>query len=128
MTADPRPLAQRLADRIAALPDTETAPRSWTWHGSVELEEIQQLLDSILTQPEHAGPNVYGLALTDIPKGWQPVEALVVVKALKPENDECPYGLVARATSGITTWEAEGMAAWLGRVSRGDYGDDSSEG
>lgn len=72
--------------------------------------------------------DVYGLALEDLPEGWQPVEAIVAIKCLKPEDDGCPYGLVARATSGITTWEAEGMAAWLGRVARGDFDDGDAEG
>lgn len=72
---------------------------------------------------------VFGLEVVDLPEGWQPVEALVVVKCLKPESsdDECPYGLVARASHGLTTWEGEGMALWLSRVLRGDYNDGEIE-
>ena len=71
---------------------------------------------------------VYGLPLDDLPDGWQPVEAIVVVKCLKPENEDCAYGLVARVSGDLTTWEAEGMAHWLTQVTRGDLDDHDEEG
>ncbi|HLT60887.1 MAG TPA: hypothetical protein VK020_06815 [Microlunatus sp.] len=66
---------------------------------------------------------VFGLPIDDLPDGWEPVEALVIVKCLRPEEDGYPYGLTALATDGLSVWEAEGMLRWAARTNNRDDGD-----
>jgi hypothetical protein len=48
-----------------------------------------------------------------------PIDILMVVKALKGESDpssgSCAYRLVIRS-SGISAWEAAGMAKWIEHI------------
>lgn len=62
---------------------------------------------------------VLGMEIPDLPEGWQPVEAIVIVKCLRPPvedaEDNFAYGLASRLTDGMSTWEAAGMAEWAKR-------------
>ncbi len=62
---------------------------------------------------------VFGVELPDLePELGMPVEVLVIIKCLKAEDDnsgDCSYRLVTRS-SGISTWEAYGMAAWVQKI------------
>jgi hypothetical protein len=56
---------------------------------------------------------VLGLEVPDLPDGWQPVEAVTVIKCLvPPEADDggYPYRMVLRVTSGLGVAEVAGMA------------------
>ncbi|GAA4082859.1 hypothetical protein [Actinomadura miaoliensis] len=67
---------------------------------------------------------LYGLQVEDLPEGWEPVEAVCVVKCLRPEDADFPYGLIAVATGGLSTWEAEGMLSWAARNADGTEDED----
>jgi hypothetical protein len=56
---------------------------------------------------------VYGLAIDDLPEDWQPIEAVVLVKCIRPDADGNPYVLASRRTDGVTPWEIAGMAECL---------------
>jgi hypothetical protein len=54
----------------------------------------------------------FGLDVGELPDGWQPVEALVIVKCLIPDDStskQFPYRLSLRASDGLSMWEAAGM-------------------
>ena len=73
---------------------------------------------------------VFGVELkADLDPGFgTPVDVLVIVKCLKPEQDmqpgEYPYQLAVRS-SRISTWEAYGMAAYVQEIAFDEslYGD-----
>ena len=50
--------------------------------------------------------SVFGIEMTDLPKGAQPIECVVLVKVLTHDGS---VALCERASSGLTTWEALGM-------------------
>lgn len=63
---------------------------------------------------------VFGVEVPDLePELGTPVEVLVIIKCLRNEDDisggDCAYRLVTRS-SGIPTWEAHGMAAWVQHI------------
>ncbi len=63
---------------------------------------------------------IFGVEIPDLePELGKPVEVLCIIKCLKNEDDlgsgDCTYRLVTRS-SGIPTWEAYGMAAWVQRI------------
>lgn len=51
---------------------------------------------------------VYGLEAPDLPEGWMPLEACIVVKAL---DENGIVRLAMRYTPGLSVWEALGMIA-----------------
>lgn len=76
---------------------------------------------------------VFGVEVPDLePELGTPIDVLVIVKCLKQEDDlssgDCTYRLVSRS-SGISTWEAYGMAAWVQRIAFDAdlYGEDDDE-
>jgi hypothetical protein len=57
--------------------------------------------------------DAYGLPMHDLPDGWQPVEAIMVIKCIQPEGGtKFPYRFAFRATEGLTMMEASGMAEY----------------
>jgi len=68
--------------------------------------------------------DIFGLPVEDLPDGWQPVEAILIIKCLKPNGSEFPYGLCARITDGMSTWEAAGMASWAVQNALAQLADD----
>jgi hypothetical protein len=56
---------------------------------------------------------VFGLPVDDLPDGWQPLEAIVIVKCIRPDATDMPYALCTRRTDGMTPWETAGMAEWV---------------
>ena len=55
---------------------------------------------------------IFGLEVGDLPDGWQPVEALCIVRCVHFGEDEggtAAQKLSMRATEGLTVWEVLGM-------------------
>lgn len=50
---------------------------------------------------------VLGIEMADLPDGAQPLEAVILVKVLTEDGHLC---LCERSSSGLTAWEALGMA------------------
>lgn len=55
---------------------------------------------------------VYDLEIPDLPEGYTPLEAIVVVKCLDEKGN---LDMHQDATEGLNTWEAIGMVRWCGR-------------
>lgn len=55
---------------------------------------------------EQPGGQVYGLNADPMPKGWTPLEAVVVLKALDEEGE---VSLLFRGTDGLAPWDTVGM-------------------
>ena len=58
----------------------------------------------------------------DIPEGWTPLEAVVVIKCLGGGGD---VALHETATHSVSTWEVAGMLLWALDGSRDDLRDAS---
>lgn len=56
---------------------------------------------------------VFGLQADDLPEGWQAVDAVVIVKCIRPDGSDFPYAMCSRMTDGMTPWETAGMADWV---------------
>ncbi len=76
---------------------------------------------------------IFGVEIPDLePELGIPVEVLCIIKCLRSEDDsgggDCAYRLVTRS-SGIPTWEAHGMAAWVQKIAFDPdlYGDEEEE-
>lgn len=55
---------------------------------------------------------VFGLEVGELPEGWQPVEALCIVRCVAFDDDEggtAAQKLSMRASEGLTIWEVMGM-------------------
>jgi hypothetical protein len=53
-----------------------------------------------------SAPNVYGLEMADLPEGWTPLSAVVIVKAL---NEDGRPVWASRISEDLTSVEALGM-------------------
>lgn len=72
------------------------------------------------TVPEEGRIAVLGMSIKPLPDGWRPLNTIMVIECLKMDvedigADSFPYGLVCRATEGLSLWSAEGMANWAMR-------------
>lgn len=70
--------------------------------------------------PEDGHVNVMGMMVSELPEGWQPLNVIMVIECLKLHEEQIapgrfPYGLVCRATEGLSLWNAEGMVTWAQR-------------
>lgn len=53
---------------------------------------------------------VYGIEVGELPEGWTPVEAIVIVKCHDLTDGDNPSARLAlRASEGLNSWEAIGM-------------------
>jgi hypothetical protein len=71
------------------------------WHGPVPNAPTGQMV-----------AEVFGLEVGELPEGWQPVEALCIVRCVAFADDEggtAAQKLSMRATEGLTIWEVMGM-------------------
>lgn len=50
--------------------------------------------------------NVFGLEIAELPQGWTPLEAIVIVTCL---NEEGETTAVIRSTEGMMPWEMLGL-------------------
>lgn len=56
---------------------------------------------------------IFGLSFDELPDDWQAIDAVMLVKAIKPDGTEFPYRIALRVTEGLTTWEMIGMIECL---------------
>jgi hypothetical protein len=73
---------------------------------------------------------IFGVDVPDLePELGTPIDVLVIAKLLKNDDDpstgNCAYRLVTRS-SGISAWEAAGMAQWVQHIAF-DYDFDDDE-
>lgn len=65
------------------------------------------------------------MAVEDLPDGWQPVDALIIMKCIVPPGEldqggtTYPYRLAVRATEGLSSWEVVGMCRLV--AAEGEY-------